>query len=84
MNKFANEIENAIKIINNVISDAARNNINPIVVEVPYTGRKFCKPIREYFESQGWKVERKGVVDWVDNYGMMSHEKVASIFTLTW
>lgn len=39
MNKFNNEIENAIKIINNAISEGARNNINPIVVEVPCVGR---------------------------------------------
>lgn len=84
MNKFNNEIENAIKIINNAISEAARNNINPVVVEVPCVGRKFCKPIKEYFEAQGWKVERTGVVDWVDDYGIMRREKVASVFLLTW
>lgn len=84
MNKFNNEIENAIKIINNAISEGARNNINPVVAEVPCVGRKFCRPIREYFEAQGWKVERTGVVDWVDDYGVMRREKVASVFLLTW
>ena len=84
MNKFANEIKNAIEIINNAISEAMRNNTNPVVVEVPYTGRKFCKPIREYFEAQGWKIERKGKTDWVDDGWMMRREKVSSIFTLTW
>lgn len=84
MDRFNPEIEKAIKIINNAISDAARNNINPVVVEVHCTGRKFCKPIRKYFEAQGWKVEREGKTDWVDDGWMMRREKVSSIFTLTW
>lgn len=84
MEKFDKEINNAIKIINNAISEAVRNNINPVIVEVPYTGRKFCKPIREYFENQGWEVTRKGKKDFVDDGWMVNYEKVSSIYTLYW
>lgn len=84
MRKFTTEINNAIKIINNAISEAARNNINPVIVEVPYTGRKFCRPIRKYFENQGWEVTRKGVKDFVDNGWAVNYEKVSSIYTLYW
>lgn len=84
MRKFNTEIDNAIEIINNAISEAARNNINPVIVEVPYTGRKFCRPIRKYFENQGWEVTRKGVKDFVDNGYVVNYEKVSSIYTLYW
>ena len=82
-----NSINNGIKIINEAIYDACENNLNYIKVEVPCTGKKTCKAIRDHFEAEGWTVKKEGKVDKVSNgdlRGYVYDEKVASIFTLTW
>ena len=82
-----NNVNDAIKVINKAIYDACENNLNYVKVEVPYTGKKTCKAIRDYFESDGWTVKREGKVEEVggwDRWDPVHNEKVASIFTLTW
>ena len=82
-----NSIINGIKIINEAIYDACENNLNYVKVEVPCTGKKTCKAIKDHFEAEGWTVKKEGKVDKVSNgdlRGYVYDEKVASIFTLTW
>ena len=82
-----NSITNGIKAINEAIYDACENNLNYVKVEVPCTGKKTCKAIKDHFEAEGWTVKKEGKVDKVSNgdlRGYVYDEKVASIFTLTW
>ena len=82
-----NNVNDAIKAINEAIYNACENNLNYVKVEVPYTGKKTCKAIRDHFESDGWTVKREGKVEKVgggDFWDPIRDEKVASIFTLTW
>ena len=84
-----NNVDDAIKVINEAIYDACENNLNYVKVEVPCTGKKTCKAIRDHFESEGWTVKKEGKVDKVggggcDRFDPVHAEKVASIFTLTW
>ena len=82
-----NNVDDAIKVINEAIYDACENNLNYVKVEVPCTGKKTCKAIRDHFEAEGWTVKKEGKVDKVgdgDLRGYVYDEKVASIFTLTW
>lgn len=82
-----NNVDDAIKVINEAIYDACENNLNYVKVEVPCTGKKTCKAIRDHFEAEGWTVKKEGKVDKVgdgDFRNPVHDEKVASIFTLTW
>ena len=82
-----NNVDDAIKAINEAIYDACENNLNYVKVEVPCTGKKTCKAIKDHFEVEGWTVKKEGKVDKVSNgdlRGYVYDEKVASIFTLTW
>lgn len=80
-------VAHAIRIINTAITDACENGDNFIKAEVPYTGKKTCKAIREHFESEGWHVTKESKMDFVgggDRYDPIHLAKVASIYTLTW
>ena len=82
-----NNVDDAIKVINEAIYDACENNLNYVKVEVPCTGKKTCKAIKDHFEAEGWTVKKEGKVDKVgdgDFWNPVHDEKVASIFTLTW
>ena len=46
-----NNVDDAIKAINEAIYDACENNLNYVKVEVPCTGKKTCKAIRDHFEG---------------------------------
>lgn len=81
------DVNNAIRIINSAITDACENGDSCVRTEVPYTGKKTCKAIREYFENEGWHVTKESRMDFVgsgDRDDPMRLEKVASIYTLTW
>lgn len=82
-----NDVNNAIRIINAAITDACENGDSCVRAEVPYTGKKTCRAIREYFEKEGWHVAEESRMDFVgsgDRDNPMCLEKVASIYTLTW
>ena len=57
-----NNVDDAIKVINEAIYDACENNLNYVKVEVPCTGKKTCKAIRDHFEAEGWTVKKEGKV----------------------
>ena len=82
-----NNVDDAIKVINEAIYDACENNLNYVQVEVPCTGKQTCKAIRDHFQSEGWTVKKEGKVDKVGGeefWDPVHDEKGASIFTLTW
>ena len=53
-----NSIINGIKIINDAIYDACTNNGSTVVVKLPYTDKKVCKGIKDYFVSEGWHISK--------------------------
>lgn len=79
--------ETFIKIINEAISDACENNSSEVVVELPVTGKRTCKAIRDYFEAEGWKVTKEGIMGTLgdgDRWNPYYTGKVGSRFILTW
>ena len=75
-----NSITNGIKIINEAIYDACANNDSTVVVKLPYTDKKVCKGIRDYFEAEGWTVTRYTKKTFVSD----TEQKITSVFTLIW
>ena len=75
-----NSIINGIKIINEAIYEACVDNYNSVKVELPYTDKKVCKGIRDYFEAEGWTVTRYTKKTFVSD----TEQKITSVFTLIW
>lgn len=80
-------VDNAIKIINEAINDTCWDGKEVVVVDVPVTGEKTCKAIREHFENEGWIVSKEGIVGKVgsgDRWDPIHDEIIASRYTLKW
>ena len=85
--KTNTNVENAIRIIEKAIMDASWDGKDAVVVEVPVTGKKTCRAIREHFEKEGWIVSKEGIRGEVgsgDMYDPIRIETVASRYTLKW
>ena len=75
-----NSIINGIKIINEAIYDACTNNDSTVIVKLPYTDKKVCKGIKDYFVSEGWHISKYTEKVFVSD----TEQKISSVFTLTW
>lgn len=79
--------EKAIQIIEKAIMNAAWDNQEAIIVDVPVTGKKTCRAIREHFEKEGWIVTKQGIRGEVgsgDRWDPIHEETIASRYTLKW
>ena len=75
-----NNVDDAIKVINEAIYDACTNNDSTVVVKLPYTDKKVCKGIKDYFMSEGWHISKYTEKVFVSD----TEQKISSVFTLTW
>ena len=75
-----NNVDDAIKVINEAIYDACTNNDSTVVVKLPYTDKKVCKGIKDYFVSEGWHISKYTEKVFVSD----TEQKISSVFTLTW
>lgn len=80
-------VENAIKLIQNAINDACWEGKGEVIVDVPVTGKKTCKAIRDHFEKEGWIVTKEGIRDKVgsgDRWDPIHDETIGSRYILKW